>query len=78
LKLFLSSFGHKTDLDSCDDDGLTPLHVAAKNDNIEMVEALLLNGAAPGVKNYIGKSPLDLAKEAACKKVLKRLEEVCK
>lgn len=39
----------------------TPLHTAAKMGTSEEVKILLENGANPGIKNYWGETPLDLA-----------------
>ena len=41
--------------------GNTPLHVAAINGDIKSTEALLQAGADPGIKNHLGRIPVDYA-----------------
>lgn len=51
--------------------GQTPLHVAAANDNLEMVEFLVLNGAELLAVDNNNKTPLDLAKNEKIQEFLK-------
>jgi len=49
---------------------MTPLAIAAKNDNYEMCQLLLENGANPFIPNNEGKLPVDLADEIKLKSYL--------
>ena len=42
--------------------GDTPLHQAAFNNNLAIVEILVRNGADVNVKNELGETPADLAR----------------
>jgi ankyrin repeat protein len=44
--------------------GVTPLMVAAGHDNAPMIGLLLGKGANPALKNNVGKTALDVAREA--------------
>ena len=44
-----------------DSDGDTPLHVAARQDAVEMLEVLLKYGADTKARNRLGDTPVDTA-----------------
>jgi ankyrin repeat protein len=53
--------------------GITPLHLAAKNGNIDLLIVLLEAGANVNIKNHDGKSPADLALENGFNEISKIL-----
>ena len=55
-----------------DEIGRTPLHVAAKNDNMRGAELLIEAGAKVMSRDKLGKAPLDYAESAAMIKLLKQ------
>jgi ankyrin repeat protein len=67
-------FGNHTNL--LDMSNRTPLHLAALNNNLEIVELLLKNKANPYLKNKDGKKPSDLATDAKVKQVIGQAEDV--
>ncbi len=54
---------HDFDIDAQDEDGNTPLHVAACNDNLSTVKLLVACGAQGTLVNRYGGSPLTLARQ---------------
>ena len=58
------------DLNACDDEGGTLLHLAAELGDSDLVTALLLAGANPNVQARHGLTPLDLAANEATRNVL--------
>lgn len=52
-------------LEATDDDGNTPLHMAAMRDNLENVQCLLMAGANQLARNLEGKTPVDVSGEEA-------------
>jgi ankyrin repeat protein len=52
----------KVNLDAQDNDGCTPLHLAAKRNHEDAVRWLLLKGANPSIKDKRHRTPLDWAK----------------
>jgi ankyrin repeat protein len=54
--------------------GFTPLHAAAYEGRLAMVELLLARGAIPTVKTADGKTPADLARVSQHQDVVARLE----
>jgi pectate lyase len=63
------------DVDSRDDQGMTPLHLAAQGGHREVVEFLLSNDADVNAKNDAGKTPLDIALSQRRKDVVRLLVE---
>lgn len=55
-----SLVSHGCDVDSEDEDGNTPLHIACQYRRVESVKALLYNHANPNATNHDGDSPLHL------------------
>ena len=53
-------------VDDCNDivdaDGNTPLHVAAKSDNLDLVLTLIEHGCTPDKLNNSSRTPIDIAK----------------
>jgi quinoprotein dehydrogenase-associated probable ABC transporter substrate-binding protein len=54
--------------------GVTPLMIAAGNNNAPMIGLLLSKGANPEIKNHLGKTALDIAREASNKVAVSALE----
>ena len=61
-------------LDSQDEMGLTPLHLAARLGNESLVRILLENGAKHDLKDIDNFLPIDHAIEKNNKSIIKRLE----
>lgn len=55
-----------------DNDGATPLFVAAREGHKEVVELLLANGAEVNAPDNSGKTPLDLAKTDSMRALLRK------
>ena len=55
---------HGADVNAKSASGITPLMVAAGNNNAPMIGFLLSKGADPALKNNIGKTALDIARDA--------------
>lgn len=51
-------------VDETSEAGVTPLMVAAGHNNAPMIGLLLGKGANPAIKNHVGKTALDIAREA--------------
>jgi|TARA_B100002003_G_scaffold82034_1_gene76522 ankyrin repeat protein len=51
----------RTDVDARDDDGKTPLHLAANHGHKEIAELLIAKGSNVNAKNRSGQTPLDMA-----------------
>lgn len=58
------------DINIQDDDGNTPLHMAASNGLDDIVQLLLQKGADIDIKNKYGKTPLELASNQQTKQTL--------
>jgi len=59
-----------------DKDGCTPLHLAAQEDQYEVVEFLLSCGADPQAKDNDGETPLQLARRCQSKRAFAVLDSV--
>ena len=57
-----------------DRDGRTPLHLAAKVNNIPAAEILILGGARVMARDISGRTPLDYAKSRRMIELLKQHE----
>ena len=55
---------HDADANAVQAGDYTPLHEAAQNGQLEMIELLFQFGAAPSPRMQEGKTPLDFAREA--------------
>ena len=62
-------------IDTTDDAGDTPLHLAVRGGSLRGVQALLKHGAKVTVKNRAGETPLSLAKARESAEMLKLLTE---
>jgi ankyrin repeat protein len=63
-------------LNYVNDDGESPLHLAVKSGEIELVKKLLKAGAMGGSRNLEGLSPRELARESKNPEVLKAFQEL--
>ena len=55
--------------------GQTPLHLAARMNQSEIVSFLLMYGADRDIRDYIGETPLDKANRWGCEAAAERLME---
>ncbi|NDD98907.1 ankyrin repeat domain-containing protein, partial [bacterium] len=58
-------------VDEKDSHGMTPLMHAVERNKKDVVRLLLENGADPNLKNYQGRSPINLTGENEMKKLLR-------
>ncbi|KAL9952035.1 hypothetical protein ACROYT_G039235 [Oculina patagonica] len=65
------------DLNACDYDKRTPLHVAVSRNNVETVAFLLEHGVNPYLRDVFGSTPLDNAKSYDLENIIGMLEEYC-
>lgn len=56
-----------------DKDGVTPLHIAAQEGHVDIVDYLLSNQADPNIKNKDGETPLHLAAQEGHDKIVRSL-----
>jgi ankyrin repeat protein len=66
---------HGADANIREQGGYTPLHAAAQNGDLDMINTLLYGGADLVAKSDDGKIPLDLALEAGQSKAVRLLQE---
>jgi hypothetical protein len=59
-------------------DGQRPLHAAAANSNVGVVEKLLEVGADPRIRNKMGQTPLDIAEERGQARIAQMLRDELK
>lgn len=71
LKLILKE--HKEKINSQDEDGNTPLHLAARHGHVEVVSALEMLGANVSLKNNLNFNPLHEACAAGNNEVVKQI-----
>ena len=69
-KIAASALNLGLDLDALSESGATPLHLAAKNSNMEAVRFLVAAGADPCVKGSMNALPADWARDAGIKEFL--------
>ena len=50
--------------------GSTTLHAASENGHVEVITALLAAGADKTIKDIVGKTPYDVAKNQDCRNAL--------
>ncbi|CAG8807478.1 8452_t:CDS:2, partial [Racocetra persica] len=63
----------KVDVNICDQDGFTPLHIAVAREHIEIIKILLAAQANPNTQSKEGHTPLHFAAEGNNLRILKRL-----
>lgn len=72
--IFLISWG--ADIKNADSDlGMTPLHLAVSAGSIRLVRKLLLRGANKNVKDFSGRTPLDIANDNKFDTIKSMLED---
>ena len=66
---------HGADPSLAGSDGRTPIHLAAAQGSLELIELFLRAGALPSVTDRAGRTPIDDAREAGHASAVARLEE---
>ena len=66
---------HNADPNTHEQDGHMPLHIAARNGNLDIIRTLLFNGANLAARNGNGKLSIDIATEAGHKAAAGLLKE---
>ena len=62
MKILIQYFiDRKLNLNTINNEGKTPLHLAMKKGNIDIIELLIENGANTKIKDKKGKKPIDYA-----------------
>lgn len=64
------------DVNATQSGGVTPLHLAAAQGKLEMVEFLIQNGASPAIRAADGKLAAELARERGHARIAERLAEL--
>lgn len=75
IDLIKKLLAQKIDIDTCDYDGRSALHVAASNKNIEIVRYLLINGANKNLRDRWNNKPIDDADREKCEEIQELLKE---
>ena len=70
----INEMGHN--INEVDKEGNTLLHRSSEHSNLKKVKFLIQKGADLNIKNHLGKTPLDLAKETLLEKEIKEEEYI--
>ena len=75
-KVFMvkDAINNGSDLNETDEDGITPLHVAAKNGNLEIAKLLINYGADKNLRDNNGTLPIEFAKNNNHQEIIELLE----
>ena len=76
VRVMSERFAGGADVDARQRHGYTPLHAAAQNGDVELLELLLSAGANPSVAKDDGETPAQTAEAAGHADVARRLREV--
>ncbi|XP_042907879.2 uncharacterized protein [Parasteatoda tepidariorum] len=68
----------KVNMNSSDDAGIMPLHVAAARGNFDLVKLLVENGSFYDLPDHLGRKPIDLAKTSKVINILRETENLMK
>src|SRR5262249_13398090 len=74
IELANELIAHGADVNAQSAAGVTPLMIAAGHNNAPMIGLLLSKGASAETKNRLGKTALDIAREASNKVAVSALE----
>ncbi len=60
----------KTEINAWDENGMTPLHYAVENNDVDRVNLLIMHGADPSLENRDGQTPIELTKDSVIESIL--------